>query len=261
MKEVLCLNPKMMLYPRISEHEMECEIEKGIVKTRYEHMRKDNESEFEVNETCDLERGVINYKSLRATDLPTNPRLKLPKPTTIRQESAVEEIKHKMLEKVQEYVKSECDDKGFPKSNLTKNEKDGMAKVKKKIENKEMVIFKTDKSGKLTADSIENYRKSLEVHTVKDKKIDSKEVQAIELEMNRQTKIFNRMFSLGQDHPRDKERIDIASTSSNVPPPALYGLRKDHKPSPPGTQTGPLGGQYVEQRMPPIAEQVVFYVG
>ena len=61
-------------------------------------------------------------------------------------------------------------------------------------------------------------------------------VENIEKGMNRQAKVFNKIFSVGQNNPRDKDRIDIAATSTNVPPPPLYGLRKDHKKVPPGQE-------------------------
>ena len=54
--------------------------------------------------------------------------------------------------------------------------------------------------------------------------------------MNNHCKLFYKMFSVGKANPKDKERIDIASTSTNVLPPPLYGMRKDHKAIPPGQE-------------------------
>ena len=240
LEAVLSLNPKMMTYSRISKNNVEVEIEKAVIKQRYEHMRADKSDEEpdeeELDEVVSFERKRINYSRVRATQIPTNPRLILPKPTTLRQESAMAETKQRMLEKVDEYVKNRCDEKGYPQSNLTKDEKNGLKEIKKRIEEKEVVVFKTDKSGKLCVDKVENYKTALEVHTENDTKIDMARVETIEKGMNKQAKVFNKIFSVGQDHPRDKERIEIASTSTNVPPPPLYGLRKDHKKVAPGQE-------------------------
>ena len=59
MRTALTLNPKMMTYSRIDRTNMEVEIEKGIVKQRYENMRKSKQEqeqdEESDNETFDLE--------------------------------------------------------------------------------------------------------------------------------------------------------------------------------------------------------------
>jgi hypothetical protein len=46
--------------------------------------------------------------------------------------------------------------------------------------------------------------------------------------MNNHLRQFNRMFRVGATWGHE-ERIAGASTSTNVPPPTKYGLRKDHK--------------------------------
>ena len=241
MRTALTLNPKMMTYSRIDRTNMEVEIEKGIVKQRYENMRKSKQEqeqdEESDNETFDLEGKVIDYGRCRATDIPTNPRLIMPKPASIREEAAMAEMKERMLEKVSEYIQAKCNEKGFPESNLSKEEERGVKEVQKKMEMKEIVCFKTDKSGKMSVDSLENYKEALEIHTENDSEVDKNCVEKIETEMNRQRKVFNRMFSVGQDHPRDKDRIDSASTSTNVPAPVLYGMRKDHKEVPEGQES------------------------
>ena len=60
------------------------------------------------HEAFDLENKTANYKQLRATELPTNPRLHLPKPCPLRQEVAMAETKAKMLEKVHQYLNENC---------------------------------------------------------------------------------------------------------------------------------------------------------
>ena len=108
-------------------------------------------------------------------------------------------------------------------------------KIKQKVKAKEMVIFCTDKSDRLTADTVENYERALHDHVKDDTKVDMKDVRKIEAKMNNHLKHFNKMFRVGATWGHE-DRISGASTSTNVPPPAKYGLRKDHKPVLPGQE-------------------------
>ena len=98
-----------------------------------------------------------------------------------------------------------------------------------------MVVFCTDKSDHLTADSVQNYEKALHEHTKDDHKISLNDVRKIETKMNNHLKHFNKMFCVGATWGHE-DRISGASTSTNVSPPAKYGLRKDHKSIPPGQE-------------------------
>ena len=48
-----------------------------------------------------------------------------------------------------EYVREKCGKEGEQKSNLSEDEKDGMKRIMKRREDKEAVVMKTDKSGKI----------------------------------------------------------------------------------------------------------------
>ena len=73
-----------------------------------------------------------------------------------------------------------------------------------------------------------NYSKALDEHTGDDIIIDDDRVKVAEKNMNQHLSQFNRMFNVGINWGQP-ERISGASTSSNIPPPAKYCLRKDHK--------------------------------
>ena len=245
MKEVLTCNPKMMLPSNIDMIEMEVEIEKGLMKARWslmnEKMNKDDDDDEddENNEVLDLENKILDYSKMRVTDLPTCPRLILPKPASIREESVMHNVKEKLLDKIQEYRNEKCNDKGYQQPNITKSEMEGLRELKQKINNKEIAVFKTDKCGKLSVDSIENYAKAVKVHTENDKEVTWKDVRKIEENNNKHLKEFNKIFSVGSQHHHE-ERIAQASTSSNCEPPPLYVLRKTHKKVVPGQEeTGP----------------------
>ena len=238
---VMRMNPKMMIYENIDEWNLEVEIEKGFTKLRYQLMRKNDENDGdddENNEVCDLQNKVIDYAKLVATDLPTVQRLNMPKHSSIQNEAILSNLKQLMKAAVTKYRAKHCDDKGFPKSNLSKEEMKGMKELKELANNKECVIFKSDKSSKLTIDTAGNYMKAIMPHTEGDTVIDLKTVEKIEDKLNDHLKILNKIFNVGAntDRKKNQERINLASTSTNVPVPGLSGLRKDHKPVPAGQE-------------------------
>ena len=203
----------------------------------------DELSEDEVNqtETLDLEEKSVDYSKLRATNLPTCTRLKVPPPGTVRQEAVMAGLKEKMMDEVRNYVKHDCNDKGWPESNLTRPEQAGLRELKDKIEKKEIVVFKSDKSGKLTVDTPANYSEAISTHTVNDSEITDSELRKIENSMNDHSRQLNKIFQVGSKW-HHQGRVAAASTSTNVQAPAFYGLRKDHKNAPTGE----------EERGPPV---------
>ena len=144
-RAALKINPKFMTYSKIDELEIEVEIEKGCTKARYSWMSNDNnnnEGESDVDGTdnfkvIDLENKVADYANVKVTDIPTVQRLFPPKPATLRREVIMQNIKDKMLRKVEEFKASKCNDKGWIKDkNISKNESDGLKEVGEKIKNK-----------------------------------------------------------------------------------------------------------------------------
>ena len=105
---------------------------------------------------------------MRATDLPTCARLKFPKPAPMRVETVMQNIKDKLLVVTQEYRNKSCNENGWPESNLTTNEIKGLKEIKKKMNEKEIVVTKFDKSCELCVDSLQNYSDAVKVHTADD---------------------------------------------------------------------------------------------
>ena len=77
--------------------------------------------------------------------------------------------KEKLLECVRSYKDKNCDRKGRLKNdNLSINEKEGLKQVKKDVKDNKMVVFTTDKSGKFTADTPQNYNLAIQQHSNKE---------------------------------------------------------------------------------------------
>ena len=104
------------------------------------------------------------------------------------------------------------------------------------IDNNQIVVTRSDKSGELCVDSIENYEEAVKKHIGDDREIDWDRVKQIENELNKHYKQFNKMFSVGEDHNHEL-RVSQASTSTNCPPPSLDVMRKTHKKTEPGMET------------------------
>ena len=242
MKEALKMNPKFMTYSPIDPWDMEVAVELGFTKYRYGQINKDRECDDEA-EVLDLNAKTVDYGKQIATNLPTIPRQFLPKPASIKNETALSNLKEKFMSTISKYrAEHYCNDKGYPKSNLETSEKLGIKETKQKIDNKECLISKTDKSNKLSCDSLDNYKSAIEKHTENDNIIDHKTVKSIENKLNDTLKILNGIFNVGSDTDRknNEDRVHLASISTNVPPPPLDGLRKDHKPLKPGEEaSGP----------------------
>ena len=93
----------------------------------------------------------------------------------------------------------------------------------------EVVMFQTDKSSRMAADTASNYIKSMETHIQKDTVISNKELADIERLMNAHSVCWLRMLKAGE-HTEDHYRIKMSMQSHNSSASCLYALRKDHKP-------------------------------
>ena len=76
-----------------------------------------------------------------------------------------------------EHRKERCNKNGEQASNLTEEQQQGLKSLQKRIKDKEIVVLRTDKSGKLCVATTEEYIKMGQKHTNKDRIIYRREVQ------------------------------------------------------------------------------------
>ncbi len=250
-EKVLTKEPGFMVYDRINETEMEVEIEKALSKARYELMnRGEDDEEDDISGRQNYSGGsrsniepnkVLEYRNLRATDIPTVPRLIEPKLGTISQEIIMENTKEKMLECVRKYKEEYCNRKDeLKEDNLSMEERQGLKQMKREIKDKKVVVFSTDKSGKFSVDTPDNYIKAVQKHTAKDQRVTNEEEEKkVENLMNHHMRQFNKMFKVGSTYDHE-DRVTGATISTNTPAPPMYGLRKDHKPHEDKTEGPPV---------------------
>ena len=225
-KIALSLPPKYSIHAPIDTTDCEAQVEKGICKLRWSIKSKEAEERGEVDDRQPF-RGAnsFNFKNMRATDLPFNKRICLPEPVDDATEIVLYDLKLRLKEATRT-VKSRSE---TPESvNLTKQEQSGISSLKKKVADKEIVIFQTDKSGRVSVDTPENYRIAMQSHFVSDPVISQERTNSIEKVLNAHSIVWTRILSAGT-LTRNEKRIKDSMISSNSAIPPLYGLRKDHK--------------------------------
>ena len=189
-KAVLKLHTKFALLENLKPGGLDAEQEASIAKLRmetnkekeYEGYTKEERIESELIEAenrmvFDPRERVHDNRKKRATDLRECARVTLPKPLTPEEESRIEVRKRTQKETYESYRKKNTNKKGDQKSNLTKGEKNGLKSLQKRIKNEEIMVMKTDKSGKFVVTTPENYIKMGEEHTKKDEEITWDEVR------------------------------------------------------------------------------------
>ena len=242
-KILLEKDPNFMTLGKINLIEIEVAVEVALAKARWEKSRGEDANNEEGenrgvttnnnrNGSREITPGSINYAGMRATEIPTVQRLYTPNPGTVEEEVIMENIKMKMINTAREYMKEYCDEKGNIKNNnLSKEEAEGLKEIKDKIKNGDIVVFATDKSGRFSVDTPENYIEAVQKHTTDDIEITTEGVTQREHKINLHMRQFNKMFRVGEEHDHE-DRVTGATMSTNVQPPPLYGLRKDHKDTP-----------------------------
>ena len=84
-------------------------------------------------------------------------RVTLPKPLSAEEESKIEVRKRTQKEVFEKFRKNNTNSKGEQKSNLTQSEQKGLKSLKKKVKEGNIVIMKTDKSGRFVVTTPEKY--------------------------------------------------------------------------------------------------------
>ena len=207
-----------------------------MVKKKRRGLNEDELKDLELMEKLDAEgrrvydpiKKIFNHGNKRATDISENKKVSLPKPCDNHTESSIEILRKKIMETFKNYRGKHCTEKGEQNTNLTKKELRGLRKLNKIIRNKEIVILKTDKSGKMTPMKRDNYEKMGKDKIKNDEKIGRKELRRIERKINAQVRMWTRMINSGANHDHT-ERIMVSKQSSSENTAPMYFMYKDHK--------------------------------
>ena len=137
-------------------------------------------------------------------------------------------IREKTMKIFREYKEKYCNEKGDQEQNLKPHEIRGLRKLRKRVQNKSIVVLKTDKSGKLTTMKRDLYEKMGSEACKNDPKLSRQEIRTIEKKINDHARMWTKMLNSGVDHDHMQRIMDSKqSVSENIAP--KYFMFKDHK--------------------------------
>ena len=199
-------------------------------------------SENERREHFVTTTSTVDLRNLKSTDLPTNSFVHMPPPLEETEEIKVQDLKQDLMKVTEEYIKETKSKKKRKKiqkyENLTEAEGKGLDKI---MSREDVVVFPTDKSGRLAVDSKDNYIAATMQHVEEDEVIGEKEHDRLQKEINAHTIMWLRLSNAGEftgGEGGSFSRIKNSLKVSNHGYAPLYTMRKDHKESENPT-TGP----------------------
>ena len=165
-------------------------------------------------------------------------RVVLPKPLGVKREAQIEN-RRQVHEKIyQDYRKEFCKKNGDQVENLTASEKKGLESLKKRIKKEEILVIKTDKSGKLSVTNREKYLEMGKEHVGDDKEVGRDEIKDTDRIMNEHSAAWCSIWRTGKDHSQE-DRVRQSKVSKSENRAKLYLAHKDHKKE--KEKTRPIG--------------------
>ena len=121
--------------------------------------------------------------------------------------------------------------------NLTKDERQGLKKLKDRIKSGELVITSTDKSSRFAILNRQQYLNSGKVHTDMDIKIKWEDVKYLQMQVNSHMWWYTNIVGYCKDTDQARMSTNVQGTPMEIPDMVL--LIKDHKRWSPG-DSGPV---------------------
>ena len=203
-----------------------------------EERKKDEEIEATNRMIYNNKDKILDNRKRRVTDLQECARVTLPRPLGVDEEAKIEVRKRTHKAVYDKYRKEHTNNRGEQKTNLTEQESRGLKSLQERIKKEEIVVLKTDKSGKFVVTTPERYEKMGREHTDKDEEVSWERVRELERKINSHTIAWNLIWNTGDDHGhRDRVITSRATRSGNQA--GLTLLYKDHKQ---GEKTRPVAG-------------------
>ena len=200
-------------------------MEKGLAKLRWSKKRETSErEEVDDDRFYNETEQTFDFGNMRATDFPFNPRITLPEPIDRREEVRMLALKNRLCTITEEYITSKSD--ANVQCNLDPSLKRGLKSLRKKVNECDLVVYQTDKSGRFSVDNPENYKEACKPH-LQGSEVSLEECKRMEEVLNAHSISWTRILAIGSTD--QSERIRHSMTSHFSPTPPVYGLRKDHK--------------------------------
>ena len=250
-KEALRLQPNFAVYDEVDDLRFMANTEKTFNALRWNEAFQRSKGEDEVSEAGTSEEQQENVRGsqreendaektdpffnevartfdatrIRNRDVPFRKRVTIPECADPATEAKLTLCRERLNKVLEEYKEKQTK----PESNLTKQQKQGLKKLKGRVKNGEIVCFQTDKSGSISVDTPDNYVDSMQPHL-------EGTIPSTEEEYTKTEKLINaHMMNWCRIMKFDKKVAhNFISENNEIPP--LYGLRKDHKDVPAGEE-------------------------
>ena len=258
-ENLLKRSPKFALMPTLNEDTMREDMEKAYSLVRIElrdeedaeqskdeaeiekaeiEKEKSDEEAAKCRQVFDPINNTFDQRKRRVTDLVECSRVVLPKPLGVNREAQIEN-RRQVHEKIyQDYRKEFCKKNGDQVENLTASEKKGLESLKKRIKKEEILVIKTDKSGKLSVTNREKYLEMGKEHVGDDKEVGRDEIKDTDRIMNEHSAAWCSIWRTGKDHSQE-DRVRQSKVSKSENRAKLYLAHKDHKKE--KEKTRPIG--------------------
>ena len=240
--QAILMDPKFAALNSLVDEDFDLQVESCITKMKWNRMSDLNNCETEEEreememedamsrEVYDAASKVFDSQKQRVTDLQQNAWVHLPRPQPVDYEALLEIRRQKYLETFQNYKTENCDEKGRQKSNLTVQQASGIRKLKKRMEEGEIIIAKTDKSGRLCVMPTETYIEAGSAHTAKDRVVDEEFIKKTQRTLNGHVSMWIKMLNQGANWEH-QERLRETQINHSCAVSPLYLLFKDHSKS------------------------------
>ena len=168
-KELLSLPPKFFTFKKLDPTRLKAEVEKSFMKLRWQQaLATDNKGDNQADENEEEEGGSEFYDDLKrtfdlttvpATNVPFNKRATMPPYADEDTEAKIAFARKRLHSSIEDQCR-----KSKGAENLSDNAKKGLKQIKKRLKDKQVVCFPTDKSGRMSIDNPMNYSKSMLKH-------------------------------------------------------------------------------------------------
>ena len=160
--KILNLPPEYGLYKKIDVQTMKIETERALTKLRWKQIISENgrsQEEKHIVTTLDNDTKTININNLKCSELPFNSNVVMPTSVALADEMRYHQFKEEVKTISETYRKKTRD-----LSNLSREEQKGMKTLKKKVTDTTILCYQTDKSGRWSCDTKDNYKQACLKH-------------------------------------------------------------------------------------------------
>ena len=210
----LSLPPKFAVFKRIDPLVTKAQIEKSFAKMRWK-LEIVSDEEDENDKFYSTDENNFDLSRMRATDLPYNKTVKMPPYADEETEVKLNYAKSELCRLADKYSQEKNE------NNINIDVRKGLSSLTSMINDNRIICYPTDKSGRMSVDTLENYEMSIQPHLSTQ--------EASEGEYLKTEKVLNAHMTAWCNIMQSSDRVrnNFISVNNKVPP--IYGLRKDHK--------------------------------